>query len=906
MVPTRLRPPQFFFTGVIHLLAYNATLQIYAGTIASLVVFLGTLATMPYKEDICDFVQLAVLLQLLFTYITASHLLAPPGASHGIQETGGMSDETTATLLVCVNLGAFFVILGFIVASMLRKRRARELEERRALSRRLFLDDHTEPALPELAGSGKEYHLFLSHSWGSGQDQMRIVKQKLLEMLPEVRVFLDVDDLKEGRGGREVELSRFVCVFVSHGYFISQNCMRELLRAVALSKPIITLLESEPSKGAISSAEVLVRLEHAETLFEKWNLDEEMRAAGLPLPSARELYEALNLEGAERADDFDKGAAPADEVVQGVLPAWLLGTAKSAPPLVKARSSSFEAAPALRDAESADALAEPSHMASHHRRRPYAGAVLWERIGEFQNVTMRLIGERLLGIRGTQYGRTAPLPTLQRPGHGLRCHAYCSSHNPGALAVLEELVDALGMAVSFEEYVAPRSRSAGLADRFKTSILRNAPSAGPLTVARRRWAQRLQRMLASTGLHEQSEAGRGQQAAHPTLHVTRQYGRLEHSEHMVLYLNRETWTRGLSSTALAHEVKYALARNVHVILVHEMPGIDEVGRDDSEARRGVEFDAFFQCADGATPEALLSAGVYNEIAIGLKGGAWRPASLVQLARVFAAGVEPREPPSVPKPKARPWARLRNAITLAPGKKKIKKKKELRVSWAEAEPEKPAPPPPEAPPPAASLASRLAKEADHHVAAAGAAAAEVATRAAGEVVRLGSLVGGMVAGHHAANGGADTDKNEVEEQAATPTSSSSAEDAAERGDSTYRGDLDEAWDVPDEDEDEAVPDEDEARLSWHEDEAGGGRMEEEDGGAGIGMAWDVREEEEDNGAGIGGTRLGREPQPVRTSSGARHLSTLPPSLMRRASDPKLARTLARSRSEPEPPSAHQFV
>ena len=33
--------------------------------------------------------------------------------------------------------------------------------------------------------------------WGTGQDQMRIIKQRLVEMLPEARVFLDVDDLKE-------------------------------------------------------------------------------------------------------------------------------------------------------------------------------------------------------------------------------------------------------------------------------------------------------------------------------------------------------------------------------------------------------------------------------------------------------------------------------------------------------------------------------------------------------------------------------------------------------------------------------------------------------------------------------------------------------------------------------------
>ena len=32
--------------------------------------------------------------------------------------------------------------------------------------------------------------------WGTGQDQMRIIKQRMLEMLPDIKVFLDVDDLR--------------------------------------------------------------------------------------------------------------------------------------------------------------------------------------------------------------------------------------------------------------------------------------------------------------------------------------------------------------------------------------------------------------------------------------------------------------------------------------------------------------------------------------------------------------------------------------------------------------------------------------------------------------------------------------------------------------------------------------
>jgi len=45
-------------------------------------------------------------------------------------------------------------------------------------------------AAPNIAKDG--YHLFLSHVWGTGQDQMRIVKQRMLEMVPGLSIFLDV------------------------------------------------------------------------------------------------------------------------------------------------------------------------------------------------------------------------------------------------------------------------------------------------------------------------------------------------------------------------------------------------------------------------------------------------------------------------------------------------------------------------------------------------------------------------------------------------------------------------------------------------------------------------------------------------------------------------------------------
>eukprot|EP00966_Prymnesium_polylepis_P131499 3041351-Prymnesium_polylepis.2 len=55
----------------------------------------------------------------------------------------------------------------------------------------------------------------------------------------------------------------------------------------------------------------------------------------------------------------------------------------------------------------------------------------------------------------------------------------------------------------------------------------------------------------------------------------------------------------------------------------------------NEARHAVDFDAFFAFEDGTTPPKLLRAGIYDQIAIALKDGPWRRASLVLVAHAIA-------------------------------------------------------------------------------------------------------------------------------------------------------------------------------------------------------------------------------------------------------------------------------
>ena len=87
------------------------------------------------------------------------------------------------------------------------------------------------PALP-----WTHYHTFLSHVWGTGQDQMRVVKQRLQEMMPDLQVFLDVDDLEDIDALESyIERTETVLVYCSDGFcdlsgFTRANIMQKVGR----------------------------------------------------------------------------------------------------------------------------------------------------------------------------------------------------------------------------------------------------------------------------------------------------------------------------------------------------------------------------------------------------------------------------------------------------------------------------------------------------------------------------------------------------------------------------------------------------------------------------------------------------------------------------------------------------
>ena len=104
-------------------------------------------------------------------------------------------------------------------------------------------------ASPKLTLEAKQkWHLFLSHIWGTGQDQCATIKRQLLAYMPGLAVFLDVDDLHDiGELEAYVEQTAVMLVFVSKGYFKSKNCLREIRHTIAMRKPLV--LVHDPVRG---------------------------------------------------------------------------------------------------------------------------------------------------------------------------------------------------------------------------------------------------------------------------------------------------------------------------------------------------------------------------------------------------------------------------------------------------------------------------------------------------------------------------------------------------------------------------------------------------------------------------------------------------------------------------------
>ena len=267
-----------------------------------------------------------------------------------------------------------------------RKLETNRLHKRLDKARRLRYRHNDNEVVPPSVSKGN-FHLFLSHTWAQGEDEMRAVKLRLVEMMPDAVIFLDKDDLKHGAGADYVDTSISLLAMCTAEYFRSRACARELFRAWLQKKPLIALLEPDARRGGLSRQAV----EHL-------------------LVSAR-----FPLVGASSSPAIHTWAA--QWALDGEVAEW-----------------GFPATPTGEQILAA-LFADPP--------------IEWNRLSAFQDVTMRLIASRILPVteRNDVYiqdevgSLTLTAPPLR---DGCTHHLYCSPNNSGAEALGDELRVFLG------------------------------------------------------------------------------------------------------------------------------------------------------------------------------------------------------------------------------------------------------------------------------------------------------------------------------------------------------------------------------------------------------------------------------------------------------------------------------
>lgn len=254
--------PDWFFWEVIEMarkifltsfvLVIPEPLRAIVAMLVSFSYILFLVLARPYKDTVTMFIAVAVNFSLTCAYLAAmlSRQLTALSAQFStsahfeasVWEVVGFTSITgPGVLIVLANSIVLVILLGITTLQISRERHMSTLRVR------------AQRAPPELTLDGDEkFHVFLSHIWRSGQDQAASIKRMLTLLLPSIRIFLDVDDLEDiGNLRKYVQHSHAFLVFLSDGYFDSENCLKEVDAAVDLGKPIVLMHEADQKQGKV-------------------------------------------------------------------------------------------------------------------------------------------------------------------------------------------------------------------------------------------------------------------------------------------------------------------------------------------------------------------------------------------------------------------------------------------------------------------------------------------------------------------------------------------------------------------------------------------------------------------------------------------------------------------------------
>ena len=300
--------PQFFFWEAIFLLERLliigflqwippnlALVRLQVGQIVTLIYTVVLLLLRPFRRHDMNLLAISAQITLLAIFYGAINVKlfallresSPPELLLAKRITGFSNATSFAGLIFSFNLLSLVSFVAMTIYQALTQRRIDSIiiekgppnfiGQRAATLLQVHKDTPPEwPEDREFKGPMK-WHLFLSHTWKSGQDQVATIKRQMNLLLPGIKVFLDVDDLQDiSEKALEgyVEQSQCILIFLSRGYF-SGNCLVELRAALEMNKPIILVHETDWDKGGAPLNQLMddCRLKSAERINGKEPFD---------------------------------------------------------------------------------------------------------------------------------------------------------------------------------------------------------------------------------------------------------------------------------------------------------------------------------------------------------------------------------------------------------------------------------------------------------------------------------------------------------------------------------------------------------------------------------------------------------------------------------------------------------
>ena len=243
---------RLFLVGFCVLILPGTVLQLLIAFVFSLLCMLLTAVASPFKSDVDSSVAkafgFALVAVFFFALVIKVNVLTESLYADMAQQ---QRDDFSSNIVVVSASLTIAVALALVVTVLVA------LQQFAHAARTPIIKLRSTSGRPALTvDRGITWHLFLSHIWGTGQDQCATIKRQLSLLLPGASIFLDVDDLESIDALEEyIDASQAIMIFVSKGYFGSKNCLREARTTVEKSKPIALVYDPVRGGATLESIE---------------------------------------------------------------------------------------------------------------------------------------------------------------------------------------------------------------------------------------------------------------------------------------------------------------------------------------------------------------------------------------------------------------------------------------------------------------------------------------------------------------------------------------------------------------------------------------------------------------------------------------------------------------------------